>query len=61
MPIIHVTLVEGRDNAKVEEFIRRVARTAHETLGAPMEAIKVMVDEVPKNRFATGDVLRSDE
>jgi 4-oxalocrotonate tautomerase len=60
MPIVHITLVEGRDNTRVERCIREVARTVSETLGAPLETVRVMVDEVPPNRFAVGDRLKSD-
>lgn len=60
MPIIHVTLVQGRDEQKVQAFIRAIARAAHEHLDAPMQTIRVMVNEVPPQRFAVGDVLKSD-
>lgn len=60
MPIIQVTLVQGRDEEKVQRFIRAVARVAHAELDAPMSAIRVMVNEVPPQRFAVGDLLKSD-
>ena len=60
MPIIQVTLVQGRDEGKVQRFIRELARVAHAELDAPMSAIRVMVNEVPPQRFAVGDVLKSD-
>lgn len=60
MPIIHVTLVEGRDGARVETLIRELARTAARTLDAPLSSVRVVVDERPANRFAVGDVLKSD-
>ncbi len=60
MPIIHVTLVQGRPEEKVQRFIREVARVASETLDAPLQSVRVMVDEVPPQRFAVGDRLKSD-
>lgn len=60
MPIIHVTLVEGRDDATVENFIREIARTTSDTLGAPLNSVRVMVNQVPPNRFAVGDTLKSE-
>ncbi|MBT2766844.1 tautomerase family protein [Stenotrophomonas sp. ISL-67] len=60
MPIIQVTLVQGRDEQKVQNFIREVARAAHQQLDAPMHTIRVMVNEVSPQRFAVGDVLKSD-
>ncbi|WP_066093567.1 tautomerase family protein [Xanthomonas massiliensis] len=60
MPIIHVTLVQGRDEDKIQRFIREVARLAADTLDAPLQTVRVMVEEVPPTRFAVGDRLRSD-
>lgn len=60
MPIIHVTLVAGRSEGDVQNFIREVARVAHRTLHAPLSTVRVMVNEVPASRFAVGDVLKSD-
>ncbi|MGJ3508772.1 tautomerase family protein [Enemella sp. A6] len=61
MPIINVTLVEGRPDAHVEAFIKRVAEVAAEELHAPLETVRVMVNEVPKTRFAVGNVLKSEQ
>lgn len=60
MPIIQVTLVAGRPEETVQEFIREVALTAHRVLDAPIESVRVMVDEVPPTRFAVGTRLKSD-
>ncbi|MFD0050487.1 2-hydroxymuconate tautomerase [Actinomycetes bacterium NPDC127524] len=60
MPIIQITLIEGRDQETIETCIRNVARTVNESLGAPMTSIRVIVNEVPKNRFAVGDMLKSE-
>ncbi len=60
MPIIHVTLVQGRDEEKIQQFIRQVAQVASQTLDAPIQTVRVMVNEVPPTRFAVGDRLKSD-
>ncbi|PLT29912.1 2-hydroxymuconate tautomerase [Peribacillus deserti] len=60
MPIIQITLLEGRDQETIETCIRNVARTIQELLGAPLTSIRVIVNEVPKNRFAVGDTLKSE-
>lgn len=60
MPIIQITMLEGRDQEKVEQCIRNVARTVHESLDAPLDSIRVIVNEVPKNHFAVGDKLKSE-
>jgi 4-oxalocrotonate tautomerase len=60
MPVIQITVVEGRDSERIEACIREVARVASDTLGAPLSSIRVMVHEVPANRFAVGTRLKSD-
>jgi 4-oxalocrotonate tautomerase len=60
MPIIQMTLVEGRDDATVSHCIKEVARTVHRTLGAPLSAIRVFVNQVPPPLFAVGDRTREE-
>lgn len=60
MPIIQITMLEGREQEIIEQCIRNVARTVHESLGAPLSSIRVIVNEVPKNHFSVGDRLKSE-
>jgi 4-oxalocrotonate tautomerase len=60
MPIIQITLLEGREQEMVEQLLRDVARTVHKSIGAPLESIRVYVNEVPKNYYAIGDKLKSE-
>ncbi|PKG23345.1 2-hydroxymuconate tautomerase [Niallia nealsonii] len=60
MPIIQITMLEGRNQDTIEKCIRNVAHTVHESLGAPLTSIRVIVNEVPKNHFAVGDTLKSE-
>lgn len=61
MPIIQVTLIEGRDDETIEGFMKAVAKTASDTLNAPMESVRVIVNQVAPNRFAVGDRLKSEK
>lgn len=60
MPIIQITMLEGRNNELIEACIRNVAQTVHESLGTPLTSIRVIITEVPKNRFAVGKTLKSE-
>lgn len=60
MPIVQITLVEGRDNELVEDCIKNVAKTVSESLHAPIETVRVMINELPPNRFAVGQKLKSE-
>jgi 4-oxalocrotonate tautomerase len=55
MPIVHISLVEGRSDEAVKACVKAVARTVHETLGAPLETIRVYATQVPGAHWAVGD------
>ncbi len=60
MPIVQITLVEGRDEATVKTCIKEVATTLHRTLGAPMDTIRVLVSQVPGSQWGVGDRTRDE-
>ena len=60
MPIIRITMLEGRENELIEQCMRDVAHTVQKSLDIPLESIRVIVDEVPKNRFSVGNRLKSE-
>lgn len=47
MPFIHVTLIEGRTPEKKEALIAELTKTVHEMIDAPVESIRVCLNEVP--------------
>ncbi|MQA05757.1 MAG: 4-oxalocrotonate tautomerase [Streptosporangiales bacterium] len=60
MPILQLTLVQGRDEETIQNCVREVARTVARTLDAPLSTVRIAVQEVPPTRFAVGDELKSD-
>lgn len=60
MPIVQITLVQGRDDAVINHCIKEVARTIEKTLGAPLDSIRVMVYQVPPVLYAVGDRTRDE-
>ncbi|WP_454916569.1 2-hydroxymuconate tautomerase [Xanthobacter sediminis] len=56
MPIVEITLIEGRtDDAKVR-LHQKVAEAVHEAIGAPKEAIRIIIREVPAVHFSVAGV-----
>jgi 4-oxalocrotonate tautomerase len=55
MPIVQISLLEGRDPSLVKQCIKEIARTIHETLDAPLESIRVIATIVPAQYWAVGD------
>jgi len=60
MPIIQITVVEGRDPEDIKRCVKSVARVVHETLGAPLATIRVTVQQVPAAFWAVGDKTRDE-
>lgn len=60
MPIIEMTIVEGRDGDVIERCMKEISQTVQSSLGVPEESVRVIVREVPKNRFAVGNALKSE-
>jgi 4-oxalocrotonate tautomerase len=56
MPLIEVTMVEGRTPEQVRALISGLTRAASEAVGAPMANVRVVVREVPPTHWAAGDV-----
>jgi len=55
MPVIEVTLVEGRTPEQLRALISGLTSAAVEAVGAPKSSVRVIVREVPKTHFAAGD------
>ncbi|MBW6419094.1 2-hydroxymuconate tautomerase [Celeribacter sp. PS-C1] len=51
MPFIEVTLVEGRTPQMKAKLIEKVTEATVEAIGAPIEAIRVCIREVPKENW----------
>jgi 4-oxalocrotonate tautomerase len=60
MPVIQISLVEGRDEESIKRCIKEVARTVHQTLGAPLSTIRVVVQQVPPSHWGVGDQTRDE-
>jgi|TARA_R110002050_G_scaffold280862_2_gene428030 4-oxalocrotonate tautomerase len=51
MPIATINIIEGRDDAKKEALIEKVTLAIYESLGAPIETIRVIINEMPKQHY----------
>ena len=55
MPLIEVTLAEGRSPEKLRALISKLTDAVVETGVAKKEAVRVILREVPKSHWAAGD------
>ena len=60
MPIIDVSLVEGRPPEVKAALIRELTEVAERVLGAPKASIRVLLREVPPENWGVGGVPKSE-
>ncbi len=56
MPLVEVTMIEGRSKEKKVALMKRLTDAVEETIGAPRESIRVVIREVPAEHWAVGGV-----
>lgn len=61
MPIVTINMVAGRDRAAVQDCLREVATAVSRTLGAPLNSVRVLVNEVDPELWTVGTTLKSEE
>lgn len=56
MPIVEVTLIEGRSKEQKRTLVKEVTDAVVSSIGAPIEAVRVIVREIPPENFAVGGI-----
>ncbi|MDX1369208.1 2-hydroxymuconate tautomerase [Pseudomonas sp.] len=59
MPIAQLYILEGRSDEQKETLIREVSEAMSRSLDAPIERVRVIITEMPKNHFGIGGVPAS--
>jgi 4-oxalocrotonate tautomerase len=60
MPLVEVTLAQGRSGDQVRALIHEVHEAVLRTVNTRSEHIRVIVREVPRSHWATGDLTLSE-
>lgn len=61
MPIIEVTMLEGRSREKKAALIRELTDAAVRAIDAPIQSVRVIIREVPPEHFAAAGVSKAEE
>lgn len=61
MPIIEVTLVEGREDSQKKQLVTELTEATVRAVNCPIDTVRVIIREVPPEHFGAGGVRRSDE
>ena len=56
MPLVEVTLVQGRTDEQLRTLISTLTAAVVDAVGAPKENVRVVLREVPATHWAAGDV-----
>ena len=54
MPFVHIDMMEGRSKDKVERMMSAVSEAIADTLEAPIETVRVFVNEMEPHQYAVG-------
>jgi len=60
MPIMRIEMFTGRTPEQKREFVEVVTRETCRTLNCQPEDVNIIIDEVPRERWATGGKLWSE-
>ncbi|MGB9906496.1 MAG: 2-hydroxymuconate tautomerase [Candidatus Saccharicenans sp.] len=61
MPLVEIHLLEGRTKEQKKALLEAVTKAVQESLQAPLETIRVWIQEMPLDEFMTAGVLASDK
>jgi 4-oxalocrotonate tautomerase len=61
MPLIEVRMLEGRTDEQKKALLSSVTRAVHESIGAPLESIRVWIHEFSPKEYMAAGVLAADK
>jgi 4-oxalocrotonate tautomerase len=56
MPIVEITLIEGRNKEQKTALFKAVTEAIVTSIGAPAEAVRIIIREVPPEHFAVAGI-----
>ncbi|OGP75655.1 MAG: hypothetical protein A2V86_17675 [Deltaproteobacteria bacterium RBG_16_49_23] len=56
MPIVQISMIQGRTPEKKEELIKKVTDAIAETLEIPKERVQIVLNEVSKENIGRGGI-----
>jgi 4-oxalocrotonate tautomerase len=59
MPLIQVTMIEGRSADAKAALMQALTEAAVDAIGAPRESIRIILQEVPAAHWAVGGLAKS--
>jgi 4-oxalocrotonate tautomerase len=60
MPLVEINLLEGRTDEQKKALLAAVTSAVHDSIGAPLESIRVWVQEFSPKDYMIAGVLASE-
>jgi len=60
MPLVEIHLLEGRTDEQKKALLTAVTAAVHDSIGAPLESIRVWVQEFTPREYMIAGVLAAD-
>jgi 4-oxalocrotonate tautomerase len=60
MPIVEMTMIEGRPFEKKKKMVEAVTDAIVASLGAPRDSVRIIIREVPAWHFAAAGVVKGE-
>jgi 4-oxalocrotonate tautomerase len=60
MPLVEIHLLEGRTDEQKKALLAAVTTAVHDSIGAPLESIRVWVQEFSPKEYMIAGVLAAD-
>ena len=61
MPLVHITLIEGRTVEQKREAAKKVTEAICESFSCPPDAVKIAFHDIAKEDYASAGILRIDQ
>jgi 4-oxalocrotonate tautomerase len=56
MPLVHIDMMEGRSPEQIERMVAAVSEALAESLPAPIDTVRVVVNEMEPHQYGIGGV-----
>ncbi|UQS85351.1 4-oxalocrotonate tautomerase [Apilactobacillus apisilvae] len=61
MPLVHIDLIEGRNDSQIKGLVEDVTNAIVKNTGAPAEHVHIVLNEMKKDRYSVSGKLKSEE
>ena len=58
MPIVEITMIEGRSGAQKAALMKAVTGAIADSIGAAADSVRIIIREIPPEHFGVGGVAK---